>query len=65
MNMIMLRHKITGITGFYPEHFAEYDYFEEVIDLHDSCLDCVVELDEEEPETELELEFEGVLDDPE
>ncbi len=53
--MILLRHKLTGIQGMYPEHFAEYDYFE--VASEEACTDCVVE-DEYEYELEEEIEDE-------
>lgn len=40
-SMKLLRHKLTGIAGFYPAHFADFDYFEEVVDLEEPCTDCV------------------------
>lgn len=30
MEMKYFRHKITGIVGQFPAHFADYDYMEEV-----------------------------------
>ena len=54
-NMILLRHKLTGKTGLYPEHFAGYDYFEVVDDLYEPCFDCVVHLEDDDySEGELE-----------
>ena len=54
-DMKLLRHKLTGIAGFYPAHFADFDYFEEVVDLEEPCIDCVVlglELEEDDNDSD-------------
>lgn len=43
---ITLRHKITGLTGDYPAHFADLDVFE-LADGDEPCVDCVVVPDED------------------
>ena len=53
--MILLKHKLTGVSGFYPEHFADFDYFEVVTE--EPCTDCLGNAEddheiEEEPEDE-------------
>lgn len=56
--MKFLRHKVTGLTGFYPEHFVDTypETFEDADSETDSCVDCVVDLSDEDDE-------ENILDD--
>lgn len=54
--MKFLRHKVTGLTGFYPEHFAETypETFEDADSSTEFCEDCVVSLPEDHDEDENE-----------
>lgn len=46
--MKFLRHKVTGLTGFYPAHFSDTypETFEDADSSTDFCVDCVVSLPE-------------------
>lgn len=49
--MKLLRHKITGNEGMYPAHFAEFDYFEEVVSLEEPHVPRTVKAPEKERKT--------------
>lgn len=51
----LFRHKVTGKTDYFPAQFADWPDFEEVDPATDSCVDCVVQIEDEAPEPQPEI----------
>lgn len=56
---VWLRSKTTGKTGLYPEFFLTWPDFEELEPISEPCVDCVVHIEEDEPDDD---DFEEVDD---